>query len=870
MSSLLASLRVRLLFLVLVAVVPALGILAYAARDQRRLLEEGVEQDAHEIARLLAERNAGVIERARGLLIGLSRLPSLRARDGERCSDDVAPILAETDEYVNLGAVSPDGELFCSAAAGRAGVNLMDRDHVRAAVETGDFAVGRYLVTRLRGGIPAIGVALPVRSADGRVSAIAIAPLDVRALQRDLDAAELPARASAVIVDQDGTIVALRPYDRALVGAKLPEALREAVRVHSGARRLPGLDGVERIFAFHDVLGPPGGVAVRVAAGLPADDAYAPVDRILRRSVLAFGIVALLALVAAGLAAEHLLVRKLRALMAAARRIAAGDYSARVGLEPGREELGQLISAFDEMAHSLETLSGQNRLILDAVGEGIIGMDREGRIVFANPAAARALGRSVEELVGGDGHALVHPTYADGSPHPAADCRVLAAMREGTLRHGIDEAFQRRDGSIFPAEFVASPLVDGGAIVGLVLAFRDVGERRRLEEQLRHAQKMEAVGQLAGGVAHDFNNLLTAIVSFARLVQEALPPGHASHPDVREIVSAADRAAALTRQLLAFSRRQRLAPRVIDLAGVVRGMEPMLRRMVGERVTLEVEIRAPGRVLADPGQLELAVLNLTVNARDAMPDGGRLVISVDERSAAEASAEDPGLSGPVALLSVQDGGVGMDEATLARAFEPFFTTKPLGQGTGLGLATVHGIVSQSGGAIRVRSAPGQGSEFRIILPRHADELAEPPRQPASAGGGTETVLLVEDDDAIRAIARRTLLGAGYRVLDAPSAESALTAAAALHGPLHLLVSDVILCGLNGCDLARELERRRPGLRALFMSGYARHTSGVALVPAGVPFLSKPFAPDDLLRAVRDALDAPSLDSAPPAAALRAG
>ena len=214
-------------------------------------------------------------------------------------------------------------------------------------------------------------------------------------------------------------------------------------------------------------------------------------------------------------------MRKLRALMAAARRIAAGDYSARVGLEPGREELGQLISAFDEMAHSLETLSGQNRLILDAVGEGIIGMDREGRIVFANPAAARALGRSVAELVGGDGHALVHPTYADGSPHPAADCRVLAAMREGTLRHDIDEAFQRRDGSIFPAEFVASPLVDGGAIVGLVLAFRDVGERRRLEEQLRQAQKMEAVGQLAGGVAHDFNNLLTVISGYARLAPRA-------------------------------------------------------------------------------------------------------------------------------------------------------------------------------------------------------------------------------------------------------------------------------------------------------------------------------------------------------------
>ncbi|WP_242355322.1 ATP-binding protein [Anaeromyxobacter sp. SG64] len=860
MSKLLASLRVRLLFLVLVAVVPALGILTYAAREHRRLLETGVEQESHAIARLIAERNGRVIERARGVLMGISRLPSVRAADAEACSRDLAPLVAGAIDLGNLGVVALDGEYFCRGGGGRR-VNLLDRDNVRVPLETGEFAVGAYRVSRSRG-VPTVGLGLPVRSDEGRVTAVAIAMLDVATLQRDLDDMDLPEGGAAVVLDRDGTILALRPYDVRQVGTRLPPALH-AGAMEDRARRAVGPDGVERIYGFHDVWAGPGPAVLHVAAGVPIAAAYAPVNRILRRTFLAFGGIALLALAAAGIAGERLLVRKLRALLAAARRIAAGDYSARVGLEPGREELGQLIGAFDEMAHSLESLSRQNRLILDSVDEGILGVDREGRIVFANPAAARALGRSVEELLGQDGHAVVHPTRPDGSPIPAAECRVLAAMRDGRVRHGVDEAFRRRDGSAFPAEFVASPLVDGGAIVGLVLAFRDVGERRRLEEQLRHSQKMEAVGQLAGGVAHDFNNLLTAIVSFARLVQEALPPGHESQPDVREILVAADRAGTLTRQLLAFSRRQRLAPRVVDLAGVVRGMEPMLRRILGETVALEVAVRAPGTVVADPGQLELAVLNLAVNARDAMPDGGRVVIEVDERAAPEPSADDGALlPGPVALLSVRDGGVGMDDATRARVFEPFFTTKPLGKGTGLGLSTVYGIVSQSGGAIRVRSAPGQGSEFRILLPLHAEEAApERELRPGPAAGGPETILLVEDDPAIRAVARRALDGAGYRVVDAASAEAALTAADALQGPLHLLVSDVILPGRNGWDLARALEERRPGVRVLFVSGYARHASGVALVPADAPFLAKPFAPDDLLRAVRSALDAPERPAA---------
>jgi nitrogen-specific signal transduction histidine kinase len=389
-----------------------------------------------------------------------------------------------------------------------------------------------------------------------------------------------------------------------------------------------------------------------------------------------------------------------------------------------------------------------------------------------------------------------------------------------------------------------------------VLVFKDVSERRRLEERLRHAEKMEAVGQLAGGVAHDFNNLLTAIVSYAALVRDALGPTHPSVPDVREIEAAATRAGALTRQLLTFSRRQRMAPAIVELRRVAAGMHGMLRRVLPENVELSVAAHAPGTVFADAAQLEVVILNLAVNARDALPDGGHIAIRVFEVEEGSPDLGDGELSsGPLAVLEVRDDGVGMDAATRARIFEPFFTTKPAGKGTGLGLATVYGIVSQSGGEVRVRSEPGHGSEFRVYLPRWSGTAAEAaPASRARPERGDETVLVVEDDLAIRALVRRTLAGAGYRVEEAAGADDALARAAALREGPDLLVTDVILPGQNGRELADALARRRPGLRVLFMSGYAAQHSGEPLLPHDAPFLPKPFAPEELLRRVREVLD----------------
>jgi PAS domain S-box-containing protein len=846
-----SSLRVRLAALVLATLLPAAGIVVWADRSQRGPLLAAVRYQAHDLARLVAERHETAVARTRGLLVGVANQPSLRGRDGPTCSAALARILKDDPVYSNVAGVDRDGAMFCSAAPLRGGVNLADRRHVRVPLERGEFAVGGYVRPRSTPGLHVFAFGAPVHDDARNVVAVAIAAFDLARLQRDLDALALPEGAEVVVVDASGVVLTGRPAPGARVGTPLDARLLAPTTAHVEPRELDGLDGVRRIYAFHDILAG-GEVAMRVAAGLPTATAYAPLRRITRGSIVAFLAVAAVVLLLAVVTGELLLVRKLEAVAAAARRLASGDPTARTGLAPSGGELGVLVEAFDEMAASLQRLAGQNRLILDAVGEGIVGMGEDGAVTFANPAAARALGWTAEEMLGRDAHALFHPRRGDGSPLPAHECRIQAAMRDEVTQQGGDVLW-RRDGASVAVEFVSTPLLDQGRRAGAVVVFRDVSERRKLEDRLRHAEKMEAVGQLAGGVAHDFNNLLTAIVSYAALVREALGPRHPSDADVREIEAAATRAAALTRQLLAFSRRQRVAPQVVELHRLVAGMERILRRVLPENVRLDVVAHAPGTVFADPAQLEVVILNLAVNARDALPRGGTISVRVFETEEGHDAGDGEVPAGPLAVLEVSDDGTGMDDATRARIFEPFFTTKPAGKGTGLGLATVYGIVSQAGGEVRVRSAPGRGSEFRVCLPRWsgavpdgaAAALAHPVR-------GHETVLVVEDDAAIRFLVQRALSRAGYHVALAATADEALEAATSAP---DLLLSDVILPGANGWELACELQRRFPALRVLLTSGYAAQQSGEPLVPGEAHFLAKPFAPDELLRKVREVLDA---------------
>jgi len=371
---------------------------------------------------------------------------------------------------------------------------------------------------------------------------------------------------------------------------------------------------------------------------------------------------------------------------------------------------------------------------------------------------------------------------------------------------------------------------------------------------------MEAVGRLAGGIAHDFNNILTAITGYVDLLLEDLPPGDPRRNDAQEVRKAADRAAGLTRQLLAFSRQQVLQPRVVGLNGLVTDIEKMLRRLLGEDIDLATRLDpALGAVKADPGQLEQVIMNLAVNARDAMPQGGKLTIETANAELDESYAREhfPATPGRYVLLAVSDTGVGMTPEVQAHLFEPFFTTKERGKGTGLGLATVYGIVKQSGGFIWVYTEPSHGSTFKVYLPR-VDASVQPREATAGAGAkrGTETVLLAEDEAPVRAVARQVLERHGYNVLEAPSAEAALDLAQRYSGDIHVLLTDVVMPGLSGHDLAKQLVALRPNVRVIYMSGYTddaitRH----GVLEPGLAYVQKPFTPEGIARKVREVLDA---------------
>jgi PAS domain S-box-containing protein len=418
-----------------------------------------------------------------------------------------------------------------------------------------------------------------------------------------------------------------------------------------------------------------------------------------------------------------------------------------------------------------------------------------------------------------------------------------------------------RDGREVPIDDCAAPIRgDQEACTGVVLVFHDVTERRRLEQKIAQAQRMEAVGRLAGGVAHDFNNMLTAILGYTELLLRNLLPGHPMREELDEIKKAASRAAALTHQLLAFGRKRVLQPTVLDLNQVVAGTAKMLRRVIPEDIKLETILEPQLQpVRADRGHVEQAIVNLVLNARDAMPRGGTLVIGTANVVLTEADVRDkPDLRpGPYVELLVRDTGCGMDEATLARMFEPFFTTKGPGKGTGLGLATVYGIVKQSGGDIGVASQVGRGTTVQVWFP--AVEGTPAPVRPASAEPGLprgqETVLLVEDDDVVRGVALRALRDGGYTVVEARHAEEALAVSRKHPGPIHLLLTDIVMPGMDGMELARRCRVERPQCRVLFMSGYSdKGPSSADFAGGETVVLRKPFAPLELLQRVRDRLN----------------
>jgi PAS domain S-box-containing protein len=496
------------------------------------------------------------------------------------------------------------------------------------------------------------------------------------------------------------------------------------------------------------------------------------------------------------------------------------------------------------------------RNLLEHLPHRILVKDRDSVMTFCNARYAADLGLTPAEIIGRTAFDF-HP--ADLAAAYQADDREV--MARGVVKD-IEEPY-RSPSQAGWVHTVKVPYRDEqGDIVGVLVVFEDITERKLLEENLRQAQRMEAIGLLAGGVAHDFNNLLGVISGYAEIAHKRLPGDDPLLEEVGQILKASERATGLTRQLLAFGRRQVLQPRTLDLNAIVSDLEKMLSRPLGEGIELTTTL-APGlgRVEADPGQIEQVLMNLVLNARDAMPEGGRIAIETRNVELAAGPVSGPPFpsgspTGGFAMIAVSDTGEGMDAATQARVFEPYFTTKEPGKGTGLGLSTVHGIISQSGGVIRVQSEVGKGTTFQVFLPRLDETKAQPcEKAPAALKPGRETVLLVDDEPAFRELLQRVLESNGYGVLAAADGDAALALAAAHGGAIELLLTDMILPGMSGSAIAERLSKDRPDVKVLYISGYSQEAlASKGMLGSGRAFLSKPFRLDAFLHRVRDLLD----------------
>jgi signal transduction histidine kinase len=864
-----------LLLIALLAVVPALIAILYLQWAERGHAREDALGVNLRLARLAASEQATVFDGARRLLVTLSALPPLRGDDRRACDALLANVLRTNADYVNLTVANPDGTRFCGGAPlqPRLAASATGRAWFQRTVATRATALGEPQLSATTGRL-AIMVAHPLLDRTGTVVRVAVATISLDRLNGIASRVALPPGATLTLFDRDRMIIARHPNPEAWLVRQVPDStLLDSLSRGANAdlREGTGVDGVKRLYATVPVR-TSFDAGLYLGLGIDHATAFAHGDRILRQYLWLFVIV-LVGAVGATLLGGHMFVlRPAQALRRVANRLATGDLSARAQLASGVAGVNDLVEAVNAMAAALdERQRERDRAEADL-------RNAEERMRFA---------------LGVSGVGVWEANLRTGVSHWSETCEVMHGLPPGTFAgtfeayldrilpedrqavvEGIAKAVAQRttaeleyravwpDGSIRRISSSGHFFYDddGTPVRGAGVAI-DVTDRRMLEEQLRQSLKMEAVGQLAGGIAHDFNNLLTIISGNTELALRGLPGDHPVRDDLEYAQTAARRAAQLTRQLLAFSRKQVLMTEPVDVNDVAQQLTPLLRRIIGEDITVECLTGASGAItLADRAQLEQALINLAVNARDAMPGGGQLrIVTENVRLDAVAIARqrlelEPG---PHVRLTVRDTGIGMTPEVLARAFEPFFTTKTVGKGTGLGLPSVYGTVKQFGGHVGMESAPGAGTTVTIWLPLYAGQPSVATGSSAAKQGGSgsgETVLLVEDETPLRHLAARVLKGAGYRVLQAGSGDEALTYARLHAGRIHLVLSDVVMPGMSGVDLMSAVRTTRPDAALLLMSGYpSDEIVRRGLRSQDFALLPKPFTPEVLLERVGAAL-----------------
>ena len=999
-----STLRVRVILLVVIAILPAVGLLGYYGLEGRAMARLKASNETLRLAREKMGLYEDTIRNVRQTFFTLSQIPQVREHEPEVCSAIFANLLRQTGAYTGLAAARPDGEVFASAPPISRAASFADRPWFQRVVQKRGFVIGEYVLGRITGK-PLIVLAYPVLDPKGEIETVLAIGLDLGWVSKTLRKSELPKGMTLILIDSDGTILLRFPDYKEFVDKDMHEEsfIRAMLTGQEGVKEEIGLDGKPCLFGFTS-LGK-GTEAIHMGVSIPKDMVFADVRRSTVQSLILVVLVAVIGLVGGRFIAGLFVLSPVRRLLHMTKQLAAGDLTIRSGPSYVSGEIGQLAYHFDRMADSLERREAERnraeealreseerfRAIFEQAAVGVGQIETEtGRFMRVNRKYCDIIGYTQEEIAETSLMEITHPddleqtldniqrllrgeirdsTFEkryirkDGSIiwvnlttsamwgvdekpnyHIAVvqditdHKKVQETLRESeekyrTILRDMEEGYyevdlacnflffndpvpefggysrdefmginyrdfteeevakevyevynqvytngtpvrdfawkiNRRDGaeayveaSIFlNRDSKGNPIGFRGLMRDVTQRKKEEKDRKQLEAQLLHSQKMEAVGRLAGGIAHDFNNLLTTILGYSDLVMMAMRRDNPFYDDVGEIKRSGKRAADLIRQLLAFSRRQIIQPVVLDLNRVIRNMEEMLRRLIGEDIEVIMILGSDlWKVKVDPGQIDQVIMNLAVNAKDAMPQGGKLTIETVNMDLDDGYARNHGVElnpGPYVMFAISDTGTGIDKETQSRIFEPFFTTKVKGKGTGLGLSTVYGIVKQNNGFIWVYSEPGEGTAFKVYLSRTEEtETLKKEESPGETVRGSETILVVEDDQFVRELAAKVLSVCGYTVLQAGAGEEALDVLDEHEGEVHLLLTDVVLQGMNGRELAEGLISRSPHTKVLYMSGYTGNAivqHGV--IEKGIEFIQKPFSPKSLAGKVRKVLD----------------
>ena len=847
-----SALRFRLLALIVLVFLPALGLVVWTAVEDRRTTAARIQESLGRLAREIAFEQQAVIEGAHQLLVALADVPAVRAADPTACPAMLADLRQRFPRYGNLGVADADGEVVCSAQPLGARVNVRDRSYFRRALEANALAVSDYQIGRIIGR-PVVTFAHPLPGAADRPAGVVFAALDLAWLEERAVRLGLPAGSTLTVIDPQGTVLLRTPNGSPWVGRVVADTeLARVVRERrAGVAEGPELDGTRALYAFapfgsSDLPGTP-----TLVIGLPTHVAFAELHRKLLVLGLGLALTGLAAVGGGWLAGDRLIGRRVRRLVEAARRLGRGDLDARVGPPYGGGELGELARAFDEAAASIQRLTGRNRLLLESMGEGMYGVDRQGRVIFINPAAARLTGWNPAEVIGQSMHARIHHSRADGSRYPPEACPSVETLQRGTVKVVRDEVFWRRDVSCFPVEYVAAPIREDGAVVGAVITFRDVTKERQVEEELRRqrealhqSEKVATLGSLLAGVAHELNNPLSVVTGQAALLKMKAPdPAVAERAE--KIAAAADRCVRTVRNFLALARKRSPERAQVDVNQVVRDAVDLLAyHFRTDAIDLQLDLAGDlPRPWGDSHRLHQVIVNLLTNAQHALRgQAGPRRLTVATRAVA---------GGRRVRIEVADTGPGVPAELRERIFEPFFTTKPVGEGTGLGLPLCLSTVEEHGGTLTLESEPGQGATFIVELPVEPRAERAPTAEPEAAPEVQPArILVVDDEREVAAVLVELLEGHGHRVDVAGDGAQALARLAA--EPYDAILCDSKMPALDGVRLYLEVERRFPHLRRrfVFVTGDALNAEKARWFEAqGLPYLTKPFDPEAVRRAV---------------------